>query len=42
MPPSTGQQANQINNRDGGRGPYFEDPDGDYLEVLTRPYGSGR
>jgi catechol 2,3-dioxygenase-like lactoylglutathione lyase family enzyme len=31
----------QINHRDGGRGFYFEDPSGHYLEVLTRPYGSG-
>jgi catechol 2,3-dioxygenase-like lactoylglutathione lyase family enzyme len=30
-----------INNRDGGRGLYFEDPDGHLLEILTRPYGSG-
>ncbi|MDA5192817.1 VOC family protein [Govanella unica] len=33
-------QANEINRRDGGRGFYFEDPDGHFLEVLTRPYGS--
>jgi catechol 2,3-dioxygenase-like lactoylglutathione lyase family enzyme len=32
----------EINRRDGGRGVYFEDPDGHFLEVLTRPYGSGR
>jgi hypothetical protein len=31
----------QINRRDGGRGFYFEDPSGHFLEVLTRPYGSG-
>jgi len=31
----------RINRRDGGRGVYFEDPDGHLLEVLTRPYGSG-
>jgi catechol 2,3-dioxygenase-like lactoylglutathione lyase family enzyme len=31
----------QINHRDGGRGVYFEDPDGHFLELLTRPYGSG-
>lgn len=31
----------EINRRDGGRGFYFEDPDGHFLEVLTRPYGSG-
>jgi catechol 2,3-dioxygenase-like lactoylglutathione lyase family enzyme len=30
-----------INTRDGGRGLYFEDPDGHLLEILTRPYGSG-
>jgi len=29
------------NRRDGGRGVYFQDPDGHLLEVLTRPYGSG-
>jgi catechol 2,3-dioxygenase-like lactoylglutathione lyase family enzyme len=31
----------QINHNDGGRGVYFEDPDGHFLEVITRPYGSG-
>jgi catechol 2,3-dioxygenase-like lactoylglutathione lyase family enzyme len=30
-----------INHDDGGRGVYFEDPDGHLLEVITRPYGSG-
>jgi catechol 2,3-dioxygenase-like lactoylglutathione lyase family enzyme len=35
------RQLNQINTRDGGRGLYFEDPDGHLLEILTRPYGSG-
>ena len=30
----------EINRHDGGRGVYFEDPDGHLLEVLTRPYGS--
>lgn len=29
-----------INTADGGRGLYFEDPDGHFLEI-TRPYGSG-
>jgi catechol 2,3-dioxygenase-like lactoylglutathione lyase family enzyme len=29
----------EINHNDGGRGVYFEGPDGDYLEVITRPYG---
>jgi catechol 2,3-dioxygenase-like lactoylglutathione lyase family enzyme len=28
-----------INHNDGGRGVYFPDPDGHYLEVMTRPYG---
>jgi catechol 2,3-dioxygenase-like lactoylglutathione lyase family enzyme len=31
----------RINHRDGGRGVYFDDPDGHVLEILTRPYGSG-
>lgn len=31
----------QINRHDGGRGVYFEDPNGHLLEVITRPYGSG-
>lgn len=35
------QAPAQINRRDGGRGLYFDDPDGHILEVLTRPYGSG-
>lgn len=34
-------QPGVINRRDGGRGLYFEDPDGHLLEILTRPYGSG-
>jgi len=34
-------RAGEINRRDGGRGVYFEDPDGHLLEILTRPYGSG-
>ena len=32
-------RSGQINHGDGGRGLYFEDPDGHFLEVLTRPYG---
>ncbi|MBK9266075.1 MAG: VOC family protein [Polyangiaceae bacterium] len=28
----------QINTKFGGRGVYFEDPSGNYLEVITRPY----
>lgn len=35
------RQPGEINRRDGGRGFYFDDPDGHFLEVLTRPYGSG-
>jgi hypothetical protein len=31
----------EINTRDGGRGCYFIGPGGHYLEILTRPYGSG-
>ena len=31
----------EINTHDGGRGLYFEDPDGHLLEIITRPYGSG-
>ena len=31
----------EINTNDGGRGVYWEDPDGHLLEVITRPYGSG-
>jgi hypothetical protein len=32
----------EFNTNDGGRGVYWFSPDGHYLEVLTRPYGSGR
>jgi catechol 2,3-dioxygenase-like lactoylglutathione lyase family enzyme len=35
------RRAGEINTNDGGRGAYFADPDGHYLEILTRPYGSG-
>ena len=31
----------EINHHDGGRGLYFEDPNGHLLEIITRPYGSG-
>jgi catechol 2,3-dioxygenase-like lactoylglutathione lyase family enzyme len=34
-------QRGTLNHRDGGRGLYFEDPDGHLLEIITRPYGSG-
>ncbi len=36
-----GKHEHQINHHDGGRGVYFQDPSGHYLEILTRPYGSG-
>lgn len=29
----------EINHNDGGRGVYFEGPDGHFLEALTVPYG---
>ncbi|MET9925967.1 MULTISPECIES: VOC family protein [unclassified Streptomyces] len=29
----------QINHNDGGRGVYFPDPSGHFLELITRPYG---
>ena len=35
------QKAGRINTHDGGRGCYFEDPSGNLLEIITRPYGSG-
>jgi extradiol dioxygenase family protein len=36
-----GEHPGEINHRDGGRGVYFPDPAGHYMEILTRPYGSG-
>ena len=30
-----------INHHDGGRGVYWDAPDGHLLEIITRPYGSG-
>jgi catechol 2,3-dioxygenase-like lactoylglutathione lyase family enzyme len=36
-----GQHPGEINHHDGGRGVYFQDPSGHYLEIITRPYGSG-
>jgi catechol 2,3-dioxygenase-like lactoylglutathione lyase family enzyme len=35
------KQKGEINRHDGGRGVYFEDPNGHLLEIITRPYGSG-
>lgn len=34
-------QRDEINHHDGGRGLYFEDPNGHLMEIITRPYGSG-
>lgn len=36
-----GKQKGEINRHDGGRGLYWADPDGHWLEIITRPYGSG-
>jgi catechol 2,3-dioxygenase-like lactoylglutathione lyase family enzyme len=36
-----GNRPGEINHNDGGRGVYFQDPCGHYLEIITRPYGSG-
>lgn len=33
------QRPGEINTNDGGRGVYWEDPDGHFLEIITRPYG---
>ncbi len=30
----------EINHRYGGRGVYFDDPNGHLLELITRPYGT--
>lgn len=32
------REAGEINHHFGGRGVYFEDPDGHLLEVITQPY----
>ncbi|CAN5827509.1 hypothetical protein BH20ACT4_BH20ACT4_03740 [soil metagenome] len=29
----------EINHHHGGRGVYFDDPDGHLMEILTQPYG---
>jgi catechol 2,3-dioxygenase-like lactoylglutathione lyase family enzyme len=36
------QRPGEINTNDGGRGVYWEDPNGHNLEIITRPYGSGQ
>jgi hypothetical protein len=33
------RRANEINTNDGGRGVYWKDPNGHFLEIITRPYG---
>jgi len=33
------RRPGEINRNDGGRGFYFTDPDGHFLEVITRRYG---
>ena len=35
------QEPGRINHHDGGRGVYWNDPDGHHLEIITRPYRSG-
>lgn len=35
------RRPSEINRNDGGRGLYWNDPNGHYLEIITRPYGSG-
>ena len=35
------RRPGEINHNDGGRGVYFPDPDGHFLEIITRPYGTG-
>lgn len=34
-----GARPGEINTNDGGRGLYFQDPSGHWLEILTVPYG---
>lgn len=33
------RKLGEINHHDSGRGAYFEDPSGHFLEIITRPYG---
>ena len=35
------REEGRINHNDGGRGVYWEDPDGHKLEIITVPYGGG-
>lgn len=34
------RRQGEINRHFGGRGAYFQDPDGHLLEIITRPYGT--
>jgi catechol 2,3-dioxygenase-like lactoylglutathione lyase family enzyme len=36
------RRPGEFNTNDGGRGVYWEDPNGHLLEIITRPYGSGQ
>jgi len=36
------QHPGEINRHDGGKGVYFEDPDGHVMELITVPYGGWR
>ena len=33
------RRPGEHNTNDGGRGLYWQDPDGHLLEIITRPYG---
>ena len=35
------RRPGELNTNDGGRGVYWEEPGGHFLEIITRPYGSG-
>jgi catechol 2,3-dioxygenase-like lactoylglutathione lyase family enzyme len=35
------RRPGEFNTNDGGRGVYWEDPNGHMLEIITRPYGGG-
>ena len=36
------ERPGEINHRYGGRGVYFEEPTGHFLEIITVPYGGGK
>jgi len=38
----TKRRLGEINHNDGGRGVYFHEPSGHFLEILTVPYGGWR